>query len=188
MTTLPLSLGPTAVAALLDLPERQVRKETEHGLFGPSSPPRLDFTALVYLRLLSFLGLDLGVDVRRQLHRLLVQATQQEPPPETIEWLPMLTLKLGPVVRDVTARVEGFEHWKAKLVTNPDILGGEPVFPGCRLAVRHVGALVEQGERGETIREDYPYLSDEDIHFAHVFFRAYPKVGRPRGRREAAAR
>jgi len=188
MTTLPLSLGPTAVAALLDLPERQIRKEAEHGLFGPTSPPRLDFAALVYLRLLNFLGLDLGVEARRQLHRLLVQATAQEPAPETVEWLPVLTLKLGPVVRDVAARVEGFEHWKARLVIRPDILGGEPVFPSSRLAVRHVGALVEQGEKTETIREDYPYLSDEDIHFAHVFFRAYPKVGRPRGRCEAADR
>jgi uncharacterized protein (DUF433 family) len=183
-----LSLAPTTAAALLDLPERQVRKEAEHGFFGPSSPPRLDFSALVYLRLVGFLGLDLGVEARRQLHRLLVQITRQDPTPETVEWLPMLTLHVGPLVREVTARVEGFEHWRATLVTDPDILGGETVFPGSRLAVRHIGALVERGESSEAIREDYPNLSNEEIHFAHVFSRAYPKVGRPRGRREVPAR
>jgi uncharacterized protein (DUF433 family) len=66
-----------------------------------------------------------------------------------------------------------FKAWKAKLVTSPDILGGETVFPASRLAVRHVGALVERG-RADEIREDYPYLSDEDIRFAHAYFLAFP--------------
>ena len=187
MTTHALSFTPMAVAALLDMPERQVRKEAEHGILPAVTPPRFDFAALVYLRVLGMLGLDLGVDGRRHLHRLLAQAAQQDPVPETVEWLPVLTLKVGPVVREVSARVEAFEHWTEKLVTSPDILGGEPVFPSSRLAVRHIGALVEKGETAEAIREDYPYLSEEDIHFAHVYGRAYPKLGRPRGRREASA-
>jgi hypothetical protein len=48
------------------------------------------------------------------------------------------------------------------------------------LTVRHIGALVERGESSETIREDYLDMSGEDLHFARVFSRAYPKVGRPR--------
>ena len=82
---------------------------------------------------------------------------------------------------------EEFERWKATLVTDPAILACEPVLAGTRLSVRHVGALVERGESDEVIREDYPGLSAEDIRFAHVFHRVYPRVGRPRGRREAAA-
>lgn len=174
-----LSLTPNAVAVLLDMPERQVRKEAEHGILPQATPPRLDFAALVYLRILGLLGLDLGVDGRRDLHRLLAKATQQDPVPETIEWLPLLTLKVGPVVRELTGRIEAFERWKLKLVNNPDVLGSEAVFPKSRLAVRHVGALVEKGHSDE-VREDYPYLTDEDILFAHVYARAYPKLGRPR--------
>lgn len=183
-----LSLTPAAVAALFGLPERQVRKEAEHGIVASGRPPRVDFASLVYLRVLSLLGLDIGVDDRRQLQKLLSLVAQQDPVPETVEWLPVLTLKIGPVVREVTARVDAFEHWKAKLVTSPEILGGEPVFPSSRLAVRHIGALIENGESVEAIREDYPYLSEEDVHFAHVYTRAYPKIGRPRGLREAASR
>lgn len=183
-----LSLTPAAVAALFDLPDRQVRKEIEHGIVPSSGPPRLDFASLVYLRLLSMLGLDIGVDGRRHLQKIVAHAAGQDPVPETIEWLPMLTLKVGPVARHVTARVGAFERRRAKLVASPDILGGEPVFPSSRLAVRYVGALAESGESVESIREDYPYLSAEDIHHAHVYTRAYPKIGRPRGRREASAR
>jgi uncharacterized protein (DUF433 family) len=72
-----------------------------------------------------------------------------------------------------------FDAWKARLVRSPDILGGEPVFPGSRLAVRHVGGMVLRGAPLEEIREDYPYLSDEDVAFARLYTEAYPRVGRP---------
>lgn len=183
-----LSLTPTVAAALLNVPERQIRKEAEHGILGSASPPRLDLASLVYLRVLDLLGLDLGVEGRRHLHRLLVQALREDPTPESVEWLPVLTLRVGPVAREVAARVEGFERWKDKLVTRLDLLGGETVFPSSRLAVRHIGALVERGMTVESLRDDYPYLSEEDIRFAHVFTKAYPKQGRPRGGREALDR
>jgi hypothetical protein len=123
MTSLALSLPPTAVAALLDMPERQVRKESEHGILSQTTPPRLDFAALVYLRVLGLLGVELGVEGRRQLYRLLVHAAAQRPVPETIEWLPLLTLKLGPVVREVESRVEPFLRWKSTLVSDPNKRG-----------------------------------------------------------------
>src|SRR5262249_45683910 len=73
-----------------------------------------------------------------------------------------------------------FEAWKAKLVCSPDILGGEPVFPGSRLAVRHVGGMLLRGASLKEIHEDYPYLSGEDIAFAKLYMEASSRVGRPR--------
>ena len=59
-------------------------------------------------------------------------------------------------------------------------MGGETVFPGSRLTVRHIGAMLERGESPEIIREDYPYLSEEDLKFAHLYVKAYPNLGRPK--------
>jgi hypothetical protein len=36
------------------------------------------------------------------------------------------------------------------------------------------------------LREDYPYLKDQDIEFAPVFVKAYPRMGRPHERQAAA--
>ena len=51
---------------LLELPERRVRKETEHGVLP--SPPRIDFQAAVYLWALHSLSdLEPSVEWRRSL-------------------------------------------------------------------------------------------------------------------------
>ena len=47
-------------------------------------------------------------------------------------------------VHDVEGRLERFATWKKKLVTRDDILGGEPVFPNSRLAVRQIGEMARR--------------------------------------------
>lgn len=173
------TLSPTEAAALLDLPERQVRKEIEHGVVGAGSPPRLSFPALVYFQVLRRMDLELGVEDRRKVLGKILDAMACSPRPEAIALGSVLSLHLGPVVEELTERLNVFDRWKERLVTSPDILGGEPVFPGSRLAVRHVGGLALRGESPEAIREDYPYLSEEDVVCARLFARAYPRVGRP---------
>ncbi len=69
-----------------------------------------------------------------------------------------------------------------------DILGGEPVFPKSRLAVSRVAGLAERGESVRSILKDYPYLTEQDVAFARLFVRAYPRVGRPREQRQAPSR
>jgi uncharacterized protein (DUF433 family) len=66
------------------------------------------------------------------------------------------------------------------VVRTAAVLGGEPVFRATRLSVRHVGGMLERGESPGTVREDYPYLTKEDLAFSRLFARAYPRVGRPR--------
>lgn len=36
------------------------------------------------------------------------------------------------------------------------------------------------GTSPKEVREDYPYLDDEDLEFATLYAVAYPRVGRPR--------
>lgn len=181
------TLTANEVVALFGLDERRVRKEVEHGVFGPLSPPRFELPAVVYLLTLVELGFELGaVEDRKKLYALILRAMKMARPPATIELSPIAELKLGRVVRQVEDKSARFDAWKKKLVTDERILGGEPVFPKSRLAVRNIGGMILRGSSIEEVREDYPYLKDEDIEFARQYTLAYPLMGRPRERQAPA--
>ena len=93
---------------------------------------------------------------------------------------PVLELRLDRVTKDAEGRIGRFEAWKKRLVSDEAILGGEPVFPKSRLAVRQVGGMLLRGARAEDMLGDYPYLTENDLEFAPVFTKAYPRMGRPR--------
>ncbi len=80
-------------------------------------------------------------------------------------------------LHDLIGRAKAASTLPTRVETNDNILGGEPVFPKSRLAVRQVGGMLIRGARPEDVREDYPYLKDEDIEFAVVYTRAYPRMG-----------
>ena len=181
-------LTPTEVAALFGLDERRVRKDVEHGVFDHGKrPPRFALAEVVYLFAVAAFGVELGVDDRKKLYRRIAEALAERPPPKSIELGTYLEVRLASAVRDVEARIERFAKWKKMLVVRDDVLGGEPVFPNSRLAVRHIGEMVRRGGSVKEILEDYPYLSEQDLEFAKQFATAYPRVGRPRVR-EAPAR
>jgi uncharacterized protein (DUF433 family) len=54
--------------------------------------------------------------------------------------------------------------WQDRIEIDPGRLGGKPVVRGTRLAVELVVGMVADGWSGERIRENYPALTDEDIH------------------------
>jgi uncharacterized protein (DUF433 family) len=174
--------------ALFGLEEKAVRKEVEYGLFGSESPPRFRLPALVYFRVMGVLGFQPSVEERRKLYALIAKAFSRTKKPKKVEVSPVLELKLDEVTEEVESRLERFEAWKKKIVIDKDILGGEPVFPKSRLAVRRIGGMMLRGraDAEQEIREDYPYLKAQDIEFAKLYTAAYPKVGRPRERKAAA--
>jgi uncharacterized protein (DUF433 family) len=177
-------LSATEVAALSGLDESRVRKEVEHGIFAS---PNFDARDLVYFLALARLGVDLGVEDRRRFHGLVVQALASRRPLRHLEFGPILEVHLDRVAEDAKAKLARFETWKrARVVADDRVLGGEPTFPKSRLGVRHLGGMLLRGARPEEVREDYPYLTEEDVEFAPVFARAYPRMGRPRGRQAAA--
>ena len=173
------------------MPERRVRKEVEHGLFP--SPPQLDFDMVVYLRVVERLaGLELPVDWRRRMLASIRDALMHGHISGVSDELELITgvlrLRLRTIAEEVSDRLVPFYRWRdARVVSNPAVLGGEPVFRDSRLSVRRVGEALERGEKVATIREDYPYLTAEDIEFAPRYVRAYPRVGRPRESSKASA-
>lgn len=174
------SLTTSEITALFDVDERRVRKDVEHGIVGAASPPRFRFVDVVYFVALKDMRLELSPADRKMVHDRLAQVLKATRVPWTVELTPVIDLKLGRIVRRTRVRVGRFERWKRRLVEDPRILAGEPVFPKSRLAVRHVGEMLRSGVPEQEVREDYPYLTADDLEFAPLYALAYPRVGRPR--------
>jgi uncharacterized protein (DUF433 family) len=66
------------------------------------------------------------------------------------------------------------------VISDPDILGGDPVFRGTRVPMHSIATWVDQGTTGAEIQKAYPRLTPEMIHVAPVYAQAYPPRGRPR--------
>lgn len=179
-----LALTTTEAAALTGLDERAVRKDVEHGILDAGSPPRFAEVALVYLRACANFSFHLDARDRKRLYVNIADAMARGA--GRVELGGGWSLEVAVIAAELRARVADFAVWREALVTRDDILGGEPVFPGTRLAVRRVGELLARGADPAELRADHPTLSARDLEFARLFTAAYPRVGRPRG--EAAAR
>jgi uncharacterized protein (DUF433 family) len=177
-----IALTPLEVAALVGLDEGKVRKDVEHGIFDS---PRFSLPALVYFRIMALLGFQVGVDDRRRIFGLVEEAMRRRTVPERVALGPIAELKVGAVAHEMEDKLDRFLHWKEKLIEDPNILGGEPVFPKSRTSVRRIGGLLLRGVPEAEILEDYASLKREDLELAKLFVEAYPKKGRPR---EAAPR
>lgn len=190
MSTLDTAMTVAEASALLDLDEKAIRKELEHGIVGnrKREPVEVTFSELVYIAVTMSLGLHLGVEDRRTLHDLVIDSLEHTPRVSRVKLSPILDLHLGAVFDDVASRFSRFEEWKSKrVVEDPQILAGEPTFRGTRVPVRKIGEMLrEHGKRAAVeIAEDYPSLTKDDLEFALRYVRAYPRRGRPR---ETAAR
>lgn len=174
-----LALTATEVAALTGLDERAIRKDLEHGIVQAGSPPRFTEVALVYFRACATFALRLGAQDRRRLHTAIAGGLARGL--AVLDLGHGWTLDLAAVAGDVRERAARFEAWRHSLVSREDVLGGEPVFPGSRLAVRHVGEMLQRGAEPAEVLEDYPELAPDDLEFARLYVAAYPRLGRPRG-------
>ena len=177
-----IALTSLEVAALVGLDESRVRKDVEFGLFDA---PRFSLPALVYFRTMALLGFQVGVDDRRRILGVIEEAMRRQKVPERVALSSITELRVGDVAIEMEDKVDRFLAWKAKIVEDPAILGGEPVFPKSRTAVRRIGGLVLRGVAEAEILADYADLTRDDLELAKLFVLAYPKKGRPR---EAAAR
>jgi len=60
---------------------------------------------------------------------------------------------------------------KERIVSDPAILSGTPVFRGTRIPLEHIAGLLRKGVSVLEIAEDYPALSRQDIAYARAFSR-----------------
>jgi uncharacterized protein (DUF433 family) len=171
---------PNEAAALIEISPKRIYKEIEYHIIH-SEPPnhhQLSFGTLVYLRALKEINFDFSVNYRTHLHQALQTAWEQQL--SILEFGRFFTLNISEIGQELQTLIDRFEAWKARLVTNPNILGGEIVFPNSRLSVHRIGGSLVRGESVELLQEDYPYLTNEDLNFANIYVKAYPIQGRPK--------
>ena len=82
--------------------------------------------------------------------------------------------------RDLAASLRALRRARSLVVTDPEILGGEPVFRGTRVPVHSITAMLEQGSTEAEILKAYPRITAEMIRLAPGYVQAYPIRGRPR--------
>ena len=68
------------------------------------------------------------------------------------------------------AHVSGkLKNYEERIIRDPQICGGEPVFKGTRVTLRTVLASLATGNTAEEILSGFPSLKPEDIHAAIAF-------------------
>jgi len=186
-----LSLTPKEVAALSGTTEKAVRNEIASGAVTPLATPRgravrrsFDDRAVFYFTLLRRLSLPVPAEDRHDLYRVLTEDL-----PACGRWTrtargglrhaDLVTVDTAPVRAELAKRLDLYRRGLARIESRRDVLGGEPVFKGTRLSVRHIGGMTVNGAPAEEIQEDYPNLSEDDIAFAAIYARMKPAPGRP---------
>jgi uncharacterized protein (DUF433 family) len=62
---------------------------------------------------------------------------------------------------------------RERIVTNPEVLGGKLIIKGTRLSVEFILELLASGMTKEEVLEDYPHISEEDLHAAVLEYAAH---------------
>jgi uncharacterized protein (DUF433 family) len=82
--------------------------------------------------------------------------------------------------RKAAASPRDLRRARRLVVSDPEILGGNPVFRSTRVPVHLIAELVAQGADLSELRDSYPRLTAEMIRLAPVYAAAYPLRGGPR--------
>jgi uncharacterized protein (DUF433 family) len=91
-----------------------------------------------------------------------------------------LTIDLREPRRELATSLRTLRRARDVVVSDPDIMGGDPVFRGTRIPVHLIAALRGKGSTEADLLEGYPRLTVEMVRLAPIYAVAYPLRGRPR--------
>jgi uncharacterized protein (DUF433 family) len=172
---------PTEAAVLTGLPLKAVNnaidKNTIAAVPGEEGGRLLDARALMSLSIERRLSDRLTTpELRRKVFDALADA------PRNVVSLEggLLKIDLREPRRALAASLRDLRRARRLVVSDPEILGGDPVFRGTRVPVHLIAELVAQGTKPAELIEGYPRLSAEMIRLAPVYAAAYALRGRPR--------
>jgi uncharacterized protein (DUF433 family) len=89
----------------------------------------------------------------------------------------LLKIDLREPRRALAASLRDLRKARRLVVSDPEILDGDPVFRGTRVPVHLIAELVAQGSKPTELIEGYPRLTAEMIRLAPVYAAAYPLRG-----------
>jgi uncharacterized protein (DUF433 family) len=171
---------PTEAAVLTGLTLKAVNnaidKKTISAVAGEEGGRLLDARALVSLALERRLADRVAPELRRQVFDALASS-----PRNTVSLEGgLVKIDLREPRREVAMSLRDLRRARRLVVSDPEIMGGEPVFRGTRVPVHMIAGLVAQGSTPAELLAGYPRLTAEMIRLAPVYAAAYPLRGRPR--------
>jgi uncharacterized protein (DUF433 family) len=92
----------------------------------------------------------------------------------------LLTIDLREPRRELAGALRALRRARALVVSDPEILGGDPVFRGTRIPVHLIATLLAQGTTDADLHAAYPRLTAAMVKSAPLYAAAYPLRGRPR--------
>lgn len=171
---------PTEAAVLTGLTLKAVNnaidKKTISAVAGEQGGRLLDARALVSLALERRLSDRVAPELRRQVFEALASS-----PRSTVSLEGgLVKIDLREPRREVATSLRDLRRARRLVVSDPEIMGGEPVFRGTRVPVHMIAGLVTQGSTPAELLAGYPRLTAEMIRLAPVYAAAYPLRGRRR--------
>lgn len=171
---------PTEAAVLTGLPLKAVNnaidKKTVSAVPGEEGGRLLDARALVSLAIERRLADRVAPELRRKVFDALAEA-----PHNTVSLEGgLLKIDLREPRRALAASLRELHRARQLVISDPEILGGDPVFRGTRVPVHMIAGLLAQGSMPTELIEGYPRLTAELIRLAPIYAAAYPLRGRPR--------
>ena len=131
---------------------------------------------LFYLWVIKDVRTRVDPTLRRQMRKAIVEAAGAE---EREARVHHFVFSLDLIRKNLLAPFEALGRAKQEHIeSRRDVLGGEPVIRGTRIAARHVADLLKRGADQAEIMEDLD-LSDAQIEAAVIFDRTSPRRGRP---------
>lgn len=181
-------------AVLADVSEHSIRKALEAGTLTPlvtyvGRVPRYCFRGrdLLYLSLVHEFPIALSPADKLDLWRLFDRHSSEAgawrwDDHELIASHGDVCLRLDtePLRARLAQRLRRFRHGRRRIVRDPEIVAGEPVFEGTRIPLAQVVGLIRKGVALDEIRADYPTLSESDLDYACLVARMKANPGRPR--------
>jgi uncharacterized protein (DUF433 family) len=174
---------PTEAAVLTRLSVKAVNNAIDKRTISTVSGRRaghatrlLDLRALMSLTLEHRLADRFAPEMRRQVFDALATAPRNRVSLDG----GFLTIDLREPRRELATSLRRLRRARALVISDPDILGGDPVFRGTRVPVHLIATLLGQGSTEAELLEAYPRLTAEMAQLAPIYASAYPLRGRPR--------
>jgi uncharacterized protein (DUF433 family) len=169
---------PTEAAVLTGLSLKEVNnaidKKTISAVPGEEGGRLLDARALVSLSIEQRLSDRLATpELRRRVFDALADAPRNAVSLEG----GLIKIDLREPRRALAASLRDLRRARRLVVSDPETLGGDPVFRNTRVPVHLIAELVAQGSKPAELIQSYPRLTAEMIRLAPVYAAAYPLRG-----------
>ncbi len=175
---------PAEASAVVRLPLKAVHKVLDSRLIRPQRSRQGNHTQrllsaghLVYLRLEAEGVRLLPVATRREVAREIESAPNADF--IAVSGSSALVIQVKNARKEVERELKRLRKAQRMAVSDPEIMGGTPVYRGTRVPVDMVAAMLAQGASTQEILEGYPALNQEQVELAPLYVAAFPRRGRP---------